>query len=373
MSDSAPLHILHTESSCGWGGQEIRILEESRGLQARGHHVTIVCPSESKLYQRADEWGVRAVALPIRKKRLPSLLAMRRWLAAHRDIDVINTHSSTDSWLAAVAARTLARRPPIVRTRHISAPVANSGPNRWLYASAASYVVTTGERLRQELIDTLGVPVEASASIATGIDTQRFAPGDRTAARQALGLADDAPWIGIVATLRSWKGHRFLLDAFKALNEHQPVRLAIVGDGPQRKALEERVHELELDERVVFAGNQKDVAPWLQALDVFALPSYANEGVSQAVMQAMAVGLPIVTTAVGSMTDVIHDRQTGLIVPPQDALRLGDGLRRLLADPAMAARLGAAAREYALAHCGIEHMLDRMEGVFQHVAGARRA
>jgi glycosyltransferase involved in cell wall biosynthesis len=373
MSDPAPLHILHTESSCGWGGQEIRILEESRGLQARGHHVTIVCPSESKLYQRADEWGVRAVALPIRKKRLPSLLAMRQWLSAHRDIDVINTHSSTDSWLAALAARTLSRRPPIVRTRHISAPVANSGPNRWLYAHAASYVVTTGERLRQELIDTLGVPAEASASIATGIDTQRFSPGDKAGARQMLGLPDDLPWIGIVATLRSWKGHRFLLEALKALDETHPARLAIVGDGPQRKALEERVRELDLTERVVFTGNQKDVAPWLQAMDIFALPSYANEGVSQAVMQAMAAGLPIVTTAVGSMTDVIHDRQTGLIVPPQDALRLGDALRRLLTDAPLAERLGTAARDYALEHCGIEHMLDRMEGVFQRVVSGHPA
>ncbi|MFA9440007.1 glycosyltransferase family 4 protein [Uliginosibacterium sp. sgz301328] len=372
MSDSTSLHIVHTESSCGWGGQEIRILEEARGMQARGHRVSIVCPGESKLYQRADAWGVRAIALPIRKKRLPCLMALRHWLAAQGDIDVINSHSSTDSWLAAIATYTMRGRTPIVRTRHISAPVTSSAPNRWLYARAAKFVVTTGERLRSELINNLGVRPDASASIATGIDTTRFVPSDAVDARRALGLEENARWIGIVATLRSWKGHRFLLDAVKMLNDPD-VRLAIVGDGPQRRALEDRVRELGLTERVHFAGNQIDVVPWLQAMDIFALPSYANEGVSQAVMQAMAVGLPIVTTAVGSMTDVVHDRETGLIVPPQDAIRLSEALRRLLNDPALAGRLGQQAHLYAVEHCGIDHMLDRMEAVFRHVVSESRA
>ena len=129
----------------------------------------------------------------------------------------------------------------------------------------------------------------------TGIDTARFRPGDRNAARATLDLPLDRKLVGIVATLRSWKGHRFLIEAMPGRTRD----LAIVGDGPQRAALEALVAKHGLRARVTFAGNQADVVPWLQALDVFALPSYANEGVPQALIQAMLVGLPCVTTNVG--------------------------------------------------------------------------
>ncbi len=372
MTPHRRLHIVHTEASCGWGGQEIRILEESRGLIARGHRVTIVAPASSNIFKRAAQWGVPAVALPLTKKRLGPLLALRRWLAAHaHDIDVLNTHSSTDSWLAALAVRMLpgAARLPIVRTRHISAPVHASAANRWLYARVARHVVTTGEQLRRELIDNLGVASEAATSIPTGIDTTRFTPGDKLAARAQVGLAADAFWVGIVATLRSWKGHSYLLEALAALPDS--IRLVIVGDGPQREALTQKVAALGLEARVHFAGEQKDVAPWLRALDVFALPSYANEGVSQSVMQAMASGLPVVTTAVGSMRDIIDNRHTGLLVTPKDATALADAIAALHADPAAAQLLGERAHAFALERCGLSRMLDRMESIFMSAARAR--
>jgi glycosyltransferase involved in cell wall biosynthesis len=366
-----PLHIVHTEASCGWGGQEIRILEESRGLMARGHRVTILAPAGSNIFKRASEWGVPAMALPLVKKRVGPLLALRGWLKANaHDIDLINTHSSTDSWLAAIATRLVSPRLPIVRTRHISAPVRVSTANSWLYARAARHVVTTGEQLRRELIDNLGVAEEAATSIPTGIDTTRFRPRDKAMARAQLDLDTNAFWVGIVATLRSWKGHTYLLEALEQIPDPR-VKLLIVGNGPQREALEVKVRKLGLSERVRFAGEQKDVVPWLQALDVFALPSYANEGVSQAVMQAMLVGLPIVTTAVGSMRDIIDNRQTGLIVASKDSVQLADAIQSLHGDPAAAQMLGERARIFALEHCSLERMLDRMEAIFLGAARTR--
>ena len=123
-----PLRIVHTESSLGWGGQEMRILAEAQGLARRGHAVTLLCPAEARIHAESAHWGVPVVALPIARKRLRGLRALRDWLAAH-PADVVNTHSSTDSWLAALALRWLGRRTPIVRTRHISAPVAGNFAN----------------------------------------------------------------------------------------------------------------------------------------------------------------------------------------------------------------------------------------------------
>ena len=364
------LNIVHTEASCGWGGQEIRILEESRGMIERGHRVTILCPEESTIFKRAREWGVKAVALPIRKKRWADFVAVRKWLKeSSRNIDIINTHSSTDSWLFAAAKLSLRGfTTPIVRTRHISAEVANTFANRWLYGKAAAHVVTTGESLRHQLIDDLGLPANHVQSIFTGINTRRFEPGNKTDARTRLNLERDAVWIGIVATLRSWKGHKYLLEAIVQLRDPR-IHLAIVGDGPQNEKLHRRVVEMGLTKQVHFAGNQKDVVPWLQAMDVFVLPSYANEGVSQAVMQAMAVGLPVITTPIGSSSDVIKNGITGLIVPPKDGKAIAQAIKRLLDAPQEAQKMGAQARTFALENCGLERMITRMEAVFMRAAG----
>ena len=366
------MRILHTESSCGWGGQEIRILAEAQGLIERGHQVELLCPAESRIFTEATRFGVPAHALPIGRKNLRGLGAMRGFLR-ERQFDVVNTHSSTDSWLSALAIKTLGLKLPLVRTRHISAAVPDNFASRWLYGRVSSHIATTGEALRQQMLATLPILPERISSVPTGVDTGLFVPADagqKAARRRELGLAEDALLVGIVATLRSWKGHRFLLDAF-AKASPDSAHLLIVGDGPQREALEALVDTLGLRQRVFLVGNQQDVLPWLQALDVFVLPSYANEGVPQSLMQAMAVALPCITTPVGAILELAEHEVTALVVPPQDVAALAGALQRLLADAGLRQRLGAAARRHIVAAHGREAMLDRMEAIFQRVAGKR--
>lgn len=366
----APLRILHTESSLGWGGQEIRVLSEARGVALRGHAVAIAAPPESRIFRAAPEYGVEAISVPIGRKSFRGLFAMTR-LLRNRRFDVLNTHSSTDSWLAAVAAGLLRDVPPIVRTRHISAPVPRNFATRWMYRSATRRIVTTGERLREQVMAETGVAPGHVVSIPTGIDLDRFRPGDSAKAREALGLPTGGAMIGIVATLRSWKGHRYLLEAFAGLADRGAC-LVVVGDGPQREPLERLAAELGIAQRVRFAGNQADVAPWMRALDLFCLPSYANEGVPQALMQAMACGLPVVTTPVGSIGEIVQDGETGRLVPPGDASALGAAIEALLADAPLRGRLAARAREAALQRFGEERMVERMLEVFSAVARAPR-
>ncbi|MGE0356865.1 MAG: glycosyltransferase family 4 protein [Burkholderiales bacterium] len=364
------LRILHTESSLGWGGQEIRVLTEARGVARRGHAVTLAAPAESRILQAAPGYGLEAVAIPIARKSLGGLLGMLR-LVRGRDFDVLNTHSSTDSWLAAVAASCLRRAPPIVRTRHISAPVPRNFATRWLYRSATQRIVTTGERLRLQVIEETGVEPSRVVSIPTGIDLERFRPGDKGEARESLGLAREGTVIGIVATLRSWKGHRYLFEAFAELPDRS-ARLVVVGDGPQREALATLAKSLAIEARVHFAGNRDDVAPWLRAFDLFCLPSYANEGVPQALMQAMACALPVVTTPVGSIGEIVQDGVTGRLVAPEDSAALRVAIGDLLRDAPLRERLGGAARDAALGRFGEERMVERMLEVFTSVARIAR-
>lgn len=357
------MKIIHTEASLGWGGQEIRILEESRGMIARGHEVLVLCPPEARIFEEAPRRGVPVQALPIGKKRLKGAMALRAWLKAN-PVDVINTHSSTDSWLAALACKTLANAPAVVRTRHISAPVSNNASTRWLYTQGCRHIATTGEALRRELIETNGFPAGMITSVPTGIDPARFAPGDREAARRTLGLDPARFYIGIVATLRSWKGHLYLLEAFSRLNAPSS-HLLVVGEGPMRVNIEAKIAELGLSDRVSLVGQQDRPETWMQAMDIFCLPSYANEGVPQAILQAMLSGLPIVTTPVGAITEAVTHGETGLVVPPRDAAALEQALQTLMAAPEQRAQLGMQARQVAEARFSFNSMLDKMEAIFQ--------
>jgi glycosyltransferase involved in cell wall biosynthesis len=365
---SGSLSILHTESSLGWGGQEIRVLSEAQGFIARGHKVLLACPPEARIFAEAPAWGVPVIGAAIGRKRLAGVRAMIGVLRQNR-LDVVSSHSSTDSWLAALALLLLGRPVPLVRTRHISAPVSRGPLSRWLYGRASARIVTTGEALKRQLVEENGIPEARIDSVPTGIDSKRFTPGDRDAARAQLGLPRDKALVGIVATLRSWKGHRLLIEAIAGLGAG--VELVMVGEGPMRDVLEADVEKLGLRSRARFAGNQRDVLPWLRALDVFALPSYANEGVPQALVQAMLTGLPCVTTHVGSIAELATHERTALVVPPKDALALRAAIQRLLDDRALGKRLGEAARAHCAAGYSYESMLDRMEAIYRQVSGVR--
>lgn len=376
------MKIVHTESSKGWGGQEIRILSEARGMQARGHTVHLLCTPDSRIFEEAARFDVVATALPIADKGLRGLLGLRGWLKSHRStpgVDIVNTHSSTDTWLAALALQTLSHAPVLVRTRHVSAPVANNLATRWLYQRASRLVVTTGEALRQSLINDNGLPAEHTVSVPTGIDLATFRPpagGERLAARTHLGVADETFVIGIVATLRSWKGHRYLIDALAILARRtfvRPVKLVIVGDGPQRHHLEAQVAHSGLRDWVVFTGNQDDVAALLHGMDAFALPSYANEGVPQALLQAMACAVPVVTTTTGAIGEIALAGETALLVPPRNAEELARALERLAGDPALCQALALSALELVRSRHSIAVMLDAMQSVFETATGTTRS
>lgn len=354
--------ILHTESSCGWGGQELRIIDESEGFLDRGHGVTIAASPESRIFVEASKRSVPVVALPIARRSISGLHAIHAYLAS-RPVDIVNTHSSTDSWLVALSTRLLRAPPKLVRTRHVSATIPGNWPSQWLYRSAVSHVVTTGAALRSQVIRETGLAEARVTSVPSGIDLERFFPGDRAAARALLGVSPDVFLIGIVATLRSWKGHRYLVEAFAALRDAR-LRLAIVGDGPGAENLRLQIAELGISDRVLMPGNQADVVPWLRSMDIFVLPSYANEGVPQSIMQAQACGIPVISTAVGSIGEIVAHNETGLLVTPRDGDSLRAAITQLKEDAELRARLSGAALDQARARYSAANMIDRMHEVF---------
>ncbi|MDD5241105.1 MAG: glycosyltransferase family 4 protein [Sulfuricella sp.] len=363
-----PLSILHTESSIGWGGQEIRILTEMAGFMRRGHRVHLLTPECADLYPAAQKLGIPVTPIPMVKKTLPALWAVRRWLADHgREFDIANTHSSTDSWLVALARASLSGSSRIVRTRHVSTAINHHATTRWLYQRATDHIVTTGEVLKTQLVRDNGFDAARITSVRTGIDLARYRPLGQADCRAKLGVAD-RPTLGILATLRDWKGHDVLLDAWEILNNSFPDwQLIIIGDGPRRGHLEGRVDGMGLRESVRFVGNQDNVPEWLACLDLFTLPSWGDEGVPQGIMQAMAEGLAVVSTPVGAVREAVVDGLTGLLAEPRDPASLSAALGKLMSDGQLRQGMGEAGLKYARENFGVDIMLDKMEAVFRRV------
>jgi glycosyltransferase involved in cell wall biosynthesis len=362
------MRILHTESSVGWGGQEIRILDESAGLIARGHSVAIAAPVEAQISLAAPARGITYFPAPIFNRNWRALRGLRNVIAEFRP-DVVVTHSSTDSWITAFATR-FGRNTPVVRVRHLGAPVRSSATSRFIYKSVPSLVVGTGTAVCDMLIRNVRLDPARVFSVPTGTDTEKFAPRDRAVARKTGPFSASDKVAGIVATLRRGKGVPVLLAA-AARPELRDMKLLIVGDGFQLEPLKQEAAKLGIADRVHFTGRQEDVTRWLNMMDVFVLPALVDEGVPQAMSQAMASGLPVITTPSGAITELIRDGETGLFTPRGDAEALAAAIKRVIEDEALAKRLGAAARAHIEAGYTRKKMLDDMEMVLVRAIGMR--
>jgi glycosyltransferase involved in cell wall biosynthesis len=359
------LSILHTEASLGWGGQERRILVEALSMRERGHRLYFACDQRGELYHRA-----RLQRFPVTPLTFGGTHNLGAWLRLRRLLgteapDILNTHSSLDSWLASLAWRSLRPRPLLVRTRHLSTPVKNNWPTRWLYLNPAA-IITTGQVTKALLMKRLGVPEKRIFSIPTGVDLTEFAPQEKSQELLAqIKIPADAVIVGSVAVLRSWKGHLYLLEAFqKLIADGVRAFLLLVGEGPYRVVIEEKITQLGLQPWVRLAGFQEQVAPWFSMMDVVVLASYANEGVPQSLLQALAMARPVVGTTVGGIPEVIFDAETGLLVPPRDSETLARALARVLEEPDFRRELARRGRELVVERFSLEQMASEIEVVY---------
>lgn len=360
------LTILHTESSLGWGGQERRILLEAKALRNRGHRLLVACDPRGDLYHRARKGNFPVFPLPFGGlgRNLRAWQALRHLLTRER-VDILNTHSSLDSWVGMFAWRSLRRRPVLVRTRHLSTPVRKSWPTRWLYHAPAA-IITTGENISQVLHERLRVPKSRLFAIPTGVPLEEFAPRPPDLALwESLNFPPNAFIFGTLSVLRSWKGHLFVLEALKRLLEAgKECFLIIVGEGPYRPVIEERLAALGLSEHVRLVGHQEQVADWLALMDVLVMASYAHEGVPQAVLQAMAMGKPVVASQAGGIPEVITPEANGLLVPAKDPDALARAMHRLLQDKGLREDLGRRGKTLVSERFSLEQMATKVETLY---------
>ncbi|MEK6673085.1 MAG: glycosyltransferase family 4 protein [Nitrospirota bacterium] len=353
------LKILHTEASDGWGGQEIRIIQESLGMIRRGHRVAIAAPGKSMIFRKTAEAGINVFPASFNKKNPFSVPGMFS-LINREDFDIINTHSSSDSWVTAIAARFSKNRPLIIRTRHVSVPISRSFLSRMLYEGLTDAVMTTGEEIREMMIRDNRFDASRVFTVPTGIDLVRFDPSRVKPAFQKKGFS-----IGMVGVLRSWKGHRYFIEAIPEVIKKIPEALFyIAGAGPQQRNIKSLISGLSLHERVTMLGHREDVPEIMASLDVVVHPSYAHEGIPQSILQALAMKKAVVASDAGAVREVIIDNKTGLLIQPKNSLQLAERLVYLHNNPQLIAGFGDEGRRLVGENHSIGKMLDRIESIY---------
>ena len=357
------LVILHTERSTGWGGQEMRTVSEARGVAARGHRVIIVAAPQATILERAAAVGLEARSLRMRNAFDPVAIATLAGIIRGERVDIVNTHSSIDSWIGAFAAKLA--RVKLVRTRHLATPISRN-PLNFVHRMPDA-IITTGEMTRQRLADHNRLQPGILESIPTGVDCEEFKPQPRTAdLRARLGLPVEATVLTKVAVLRRLKRHDVLLETAALLRERPGLFFVLVGEGSQRQAIEERIRTLGLDGRFKLFGHLDDIRPVLAATDIL-VSSSDTEGVPQSAAQAMAMAGPVVHTEVGSVGELIQDGVTGLLVPPGNPAALAKAITRFLDDPELARACGNRGREHVVANHSQEILITRVLGVYERL------
>jgi glycosyltransferase involved in cell wall biosynthesis len=346
------LRILHLMSCRGWSSDAYWAGRIARELADRGHRVTLVARAgtEAKVLRRLHALGVgeiRTLTFGGRRAPLATARDLQAVQALIADHDVVHVHRGQEHWLAALANRLSAQPRPLFRTRHITHPVAAHALNRWLYGRATAHVVTVSAAIREQYLATGLLPPGRVTVLPGGVDARRFHPAaDGRPFRQALGIEAATPLVGVLARLRSRKGHLVFLDAAARVRQRAPgARFVLIGDGPEAQRVRERIAERALHEVTTMLGFVAEPERAVAAFDVAVCPTVASDGMGRVVFEYMAAGRPIVATRVGVAAEVLVPERMALLVPPAEPEPLAEAIVTLLADRALGARLAEACRQ----------------------------
>lgn len=237
-------------------------------------------------------------------------------------------------------------------------------------------LVAVSQGQKRYYVETHGTPVSKIEVIYGAVDIEKFTPGPQdSTVRQNFGIPGDARAVGILASLRPEKRHDIFIEAAeKIVRTRQDAYFLIVGDGPERSRLEALADEKKLHPFLQFLGNQSDVPSILRQLDIAVLSSDpVVETLHQCLLEAMATGLPVVSTNVGSIDELVVEGETGFLTPPGDPQSLADKIAFLLDNPDVARELGQAGRRRVEEHFSKETMVRSFEDLFERLVLEREA
>lgn len=370
-----PLNVLWLIKGLGRGGAEMLLLNQA--LAARGgavtYEVAYLVPWKTALVPELEAARVRVTNLDCsREWDLRWAIRLRRRLR-RRPVDVVHVHSPYVAAVARLVVRSLRRRhrPAMVYTEH-NEWARHDRATRW--ANRATFGLDDADfAVSEQVRESMPARVAASVEVLThGIDLASVAAQrhHRDEVRGELGVGEDEVVVGIVANFRKEKAYEDWIAAAAKMPDDLPVRFVSVGQGPLEASMRERVRELGLGERVSLLGSRDDAVRVMSAFDVFTLSSL-HEGLPVSLMDALALGLPVVATTAGGIPEAVDNGVEALLVPPRRPDLLAAAIARLTRDGELRGSMGRAARGRATDY-DVSRALARIEDTYRGVTGKRR-
>ena len=372
--ENAPLRVLFIITSMPVGGAETLLVNLIRRIDRQRFAPELCCLKE--LGPLGEEL---AGEIPTHHRMLAGKFDPRIWprlvtLLRDRQIDAVVTVGAGDKMFWGRLCAKRAGVPVVISALHSTGwPDGVGRLNRWLTPLTDAFVAVAQEHGRY-MIDVERFGADKVQVIPNGVDTDRFIRDEAAGIeiRKQLNIGIDDPVVGIVAALRPEKNHELLFRAVEEVSHDMPsIRLLIVGDGPRRQELKQRVLDRSIGEIVHFLGNRTDVPAILSALDLFALSSH-NEANPVSILEAMSIGLPVVAPRVGSISESVLEGTTGYLVSPGSLVELTDRIKEILSDQVLGRRMGEEGRRVVLKNWSLETMVAGYERLITDIYEAKR-
>lgn len=368
-----PIKIMHVVRSLATGGMENGVRKLLAGLDPdifdQKVCTLVKCPNVP-----TNSFCLE-VATDKCEFTVPGLI--RRFAQERPDI----VHSRNWATIEAITAARLSGVPVVVHSEHgrdlqtMARQLLRRKVLRRISYGWADRVFCVSQELKEYYCRELRWGMTKFEVLPNGVDVERFRPDEEVRARMRAKLGAEASTlvVGTVGRLDPVKDHTTLLRATEMMLERGlDVRVVIAGEGPERKALEDNLAQRPiLAQRTVLTGDVQDVAHWLNAFDIFVLPSL-SEGMSNTLLEAMATGVPPLATAVGGNAEVIEDGNSGVLVPPGDAKKICEYLLQLAPSPERRRQLGQNARQRIVSHFSLDRMLSRYTEMYCQLMNANQ-
>ena len=366
------IRSLHVDTARTWRGGQNQVLLTVTGLGELGHPAVLVAHESGELRRRASE-GLRFVGFAPRSEFDVSAGWQLARIIAEVRPDVVHAHDPMAVALAAMALTMPSRvpRPLLVAARRVDFHLKSHAFSKWKYHKVDLFIAAS--RVIARMLEQDGIPPDRIVAVHDGVNLGAIDKQSAIDAHAAFWLPRGAPIVGNVAALVGHKGQRHLVSAAaKVMREVPDVRFLILGEGELRAPLERQIHDLGLDRHVLLPGFRPDAIGLQKSFDVFAMSS-VTEGLGSAMLDAMACGTAVVATRAGGIPEAVTDERDGLLVPPEDPAALARAIVRVLRDPDLRRRLGAAGRARVVAEFSVDTMVQRTVEAYQGAMDNRQS
>jgi glycosyltransferase involved in cell wall biosynthesis len=341
------------------------------GLEERGVPALLVCPDDGELYRAATREGLNVQGVRYRGDHdLTLVLKLGRIIRSAKP-DIVHLHSRRGADILGALAAKWVGHPNVIITRRVDNPISVGMLNGFCIGKIPKAIVCVSGGI-SDVIKEAGFPSDKITVIHSAVDAGAYDSAlSKWEARRILGVLPASPLLCVIGQLIARKGHHVLLDALPSLrNKFKDIRVLIVGSGAVRSRLEAQVHKLNLDGCVQFMGFRSDISTILRASDLLVHPAL-REGFANVGLQAMASGIPVVTTSVGGMPEMVQHEITGLVVPPGDSKTLAQAIEELLSNPGRRSMMGRLGQDIVRESFSVEKMVDSNLALYQKVLASR--